>query len=81
MFERQSLTLVLKHIWFILGARIHLFSTKKSQGIKGLSPILSTRSEWVKGNSITEKQIPIIKGTVESFEEKWKKNYSEKAFI
>ena len=39
LFESQSLSLVLLRIWFILGARVCLFSTEKCQGIGGLSHI------------------------------------------
>ena len=39
LFESQSLSLVLLRIWFILGARVCLFSTENCQGIGGLSHI------------------------------------------
>ena len=39
LFESQSLSLVLLPKWFILGARVHLFSTKNCQGIEGLSRV------------------------------------------
>ena len=39
LFESQSLSLVLLHIWFILGARVRLFSTENCQGIGGLSHV------------------------------------------
>ena len=39
LFKSQSLSLVLLRKWFILGARVHLFSTKNCQGIEGLSCI------------------------------------------
>ena len=37
LFESQSLSQVLLRIWFILGARVRLFSTKNCQRIGGLS--------------------------------------------
>ena len=37
LFESQSLSQVLLRIWFILGARVRLFSTENCQGIGGLS--------------------------------------------
>ena len=37
LFESQSLSQVLLRIWFILDARVHLFSTENCQGIGGLS--------------------------------------------
>ena len=37
LFESQSLSQVLLRIWFILGARVRLFSTKNFQRIGGLS--------------------------------------------
>ena len=39
LFESQSLSLVLLHIWFILGAHVRLFSAKNCQGIGGLSQV------------------------------------------
>ena len=39
LFESQSLSLVLLHIWFILGAHTRLFSAKNCQGIGGLSHV------------------------------------------
>ena len=37
LFVSQSLSLVLLRIWFILGARVRLFSAENCQGIGGLS--------------------------------------------
>ena len=37
LFVSQSLSLVLLCIWFILGARVRLFSAENCQGIGGLS--------------------------------------------
>ena len=39
LFESKSLSLVLLRIWFTLGARVRLFSTKNCQGIGGLSRV------------------------------------------
>ena len=39
LFESQSLSLVLLHIWFILGTHVRLFSAKNCQGIGGLSQV------------------------------------------
>ena len=47
LFVSQSLSLVLLRIWFILGARVRLFSAENCQGIGGMSH-KSPRSEWVK---------------------------------
>ena len=53
LFVSQSLSLVLLRIWFILGARVRLFSAENCQGIGGLSR-KSPRSGWVKDVEVIE---------------------------